>query len=484
MSGNRDADFQGYRLIEPLGFVEGCNVFKASSAQGNEFVAVKIFPVEISRNRSLLERLRSSFQSVAQYHHPNILRIKSFGVQAGRPYIVMPFMESGSLQDRIDCGYMAAIDTEEVLGDVVSALEFAHSRGLVHGNLRPSQILFDEEGNAQLNGLGESALIRFFRRQWNSGKEDSSYYQAPEVRAGGDSTPLADQYSLGIIALQMMTNHPVEVALSGLNLLKGNRSDQISTSNPFVLDIPKRMMAVLLQALSGDPSQRFPSVRVMYQAFVAALHNRDFRLETMPESRSKKKPEVQTKRQRSRLLVLAPIVALALVLVIALQVLSSGSDGLFSGLKSLFGLGQEENAVEVTMGVEESSGGIDLGAATVVKSPIVGDVSIKATDVVATPTITALPEDAAVNPPDPQASPAKTSPPNRPTETPSSPEQPTEMVSPTPTPTIMETATSTPTVAPTEISPTNTPVSGSPINPSACKTDPNHKLYCTPTPSS
>jgi serine/threonine protein kinase len=266
MTGHLDANFQGYRLLEPLGPVTGCNVFKAVSARGDEVVAIKIFPLEISRNRPLLEKLRISFQSASRLDHPSILPIKNFSVHAGRPYVVMPFMETGSLEDRIECGVLQAMNAEAVIGGIASALELAHSKGLVHGNLMPSYILFDEDGKVQLNGLGETALRRSRAYRSNTTQDGSFDYRAPEVKAGGDITPLADQYSLGLIALQMMTNLPIEVAASSLEMIKNSDRDQITRTNPFVLDLSKRMMAVLLRALSGDPAKRFPSIQVMYQA--------------------------------------------------------------------------------------------------------------------------------------------------------------------------------------------------------------------------
>jgi serine/threonine protein kinase len=483
MTGNLDANFQGYRLLEPLGSVKGCNVFKAVSARGDEILAIKIFPLEISRNRPLLEKLQISFQSVARLNHPSILPIKSFSVHAGRPFVVMPFMESGSLKDRIECGALAAINVEVVIGGLASALEFAHSKGLVHGNLKPSHVLFDEEGNVQLNGLGEAVLMRSHARQLYSIPEGSFDYRAPEVRAGGEITPLSDQYSLGIIALQMLTNIPVEVALSGLNMLKSQGSNQISRPSPFVLDLPKRIIAVLLQALSGDPSQRFPSIQVMYQAFVAALHNEDFRLETAPESRPKSKAKAPVRRQRSRLVVIAPVIALALLLLVAIPALSSGGDGPLGGLMSLLGLNKDRNSAEVTTTDVENTGGIDLGTAvTAVNGAGVDDVSTKPTGVPVTPTVSESSGGSTSDPPNTPAPPAKTNPPNQLADTPSSLEQATETA--TPTPTSLETETAIPSATAMEIVPTNTPESEAPINPSSCKTNPNHRLYCTPTPSS
>jgi serine/threonine protein kinase len=484
MTGNIGTNIQGYRPVEPLGPVKGCNVFKAVSTQGDEIVAIKFYPVEISRNRPLLERLRKSFQFVAQLHHPNILPIKSSSVQAGRPYIVMPFMESGSLQDRIDCGALAAINVEAVISGLVSALEWTHSKGMVHGNLKPSSILFDEEGNVQLNGLGEVVLKRSLAYQNKPVQDGPLDYRAPEVKAGGEITPLSDQYSLALIALQMLTNLPIDVALTTLDMFKSQGSDQTSRPSPFTLNLPKRMIAVLLQALSGDPSQRFPSVRVMYQAFIAALHNEDFRLEPQPESKPKPKPEIPIKRKRSRLLVFAPILAVVIILLVAIPALSSGGDGPFSGLIALLGMNNEGNVAEVVPTDSEVVGGLSLGTESAGgKSTSIGDVSIKGTGIVATAKVSEAAGGTTDDPINTPVPPGKTDPPKQPAATQSSPEQPTATFTPTPTPTITETEAIDVTPTITEASPTDVP-SEAPINPNACKDDPNHPNYCTPTPPS
>jgi serine/threonine protein kinase len=481
MTGNLNTNIQGYRLLEPLGPVRGCNVFKAISAQGDEIVAIKFYPLEISRNRVLMERLRSSIQFLSQLKHPNILPIKNFGVHTGRPYVVMPFMESGSLENRIEFGALQAMNVEVLIGDLASALEAAHSKGIVHGNLKPSHILFDEEGNVQLNGLAETALRRSKVYRLNASQDDSFDYRAPEVKAGSDVTPLADQYSLGLIALQMLTSLPIEVASTSLDMIRRQGRDQITSPSPFVLDLPKRMIAVLMQALSGDPSQRFPSVRVMYQALVAALHNEEFRLETEPKKQPKSKSEVPAHRKRSRLLVLAPVIVLALILVVAIPALSSGGDGFLNSLISLLGSNQDGNATEVMTTEGENIGGVDLGTAvTAVKDPDVDGVSIKVPGISATPTVSESSGGADIDPTNTQAPPAKTNPPDQPAEASSSTDQPTGTV--TPTPTILEAETATPMPTATELAPTDPPASETPIDPARCNKKEGHKFYCTPTP--
>lgn len=484
MTDSVGSTFHGYHLIEPLGDVRGCNAFKATTAQGDEIVAIKIFPPEVSRSRPLLERLRKSFQSVDRLKHPRILPVISFSVHQGRPYIVMPYMDAGSLKERIEFGALVAMNVEVVIGDLVSALEAAHSKGLIHGNLKPSHVLFDEDGNVQLNGIGEAPLARVQTRQLNVPRYGSFDYRAPEVKAGGDITPQADQYSLGLIALQLLTRLPIEDALAALEFCQTHDVDLISRPSKLILDLPKRMIAVLSQALSKDPSKRFPSLREMYQSFVGALHNKEIQTESQMASVPDPKSVVVEKPRRNRLVILGPILALALCLIVAIPAFTSQGGGPLSGLISALGLKKDVDVVEVTTTDDEIVGGIDLGTEVQgEKDTSIDEYSIKPTDVSGTPEVSETSESTANDPPSTSPPPVKTDPPKQPSATQSSPEQPTATATPTSTATASETEAVTPNPTFTEPVPTDTPTSDGPINPNSCKKNPGHHLYCTPTPS-
>jgi len=480
-----ESTIEEYRILEPIGPVKGCNTFKAVSAQGDRFVAIKIFPHEISQNRVLMERLRISIQSVYQLNHPSILPILNFGIHVGRPYLVMPFMGWGSLQDRINCGALPTLDAEVVIRELVSALEFAHSKGLVHGNLKPSTILFNEEGTVQLNGLGEAPLTRARFHQPNNDPDGSFYYRAPEARASGEITPLADQYSLGLIVLQILTNLPIIEIMKILDFNKRQDSGDITKTTFNVLDLPKKMTAVLLRALSRDPSQRFPSIRVMHQAFVAALNNQDFQLEVESKSNPKVKSELPVKRQRTRWVVLVPILALVFSLVVAIPALSSGQNGLWDKLISILGRNVDGSTEEVVTTNGNNVGGITLPTGVASEKDFIDDdAAIKMTKNSASPTVMGgfgSTTNAPTNTPVP---PDKTNLPNQPAGTPSSTDQPIVTATLLQTETLIPTSTEDGEATLTP-SPTDTKILPNPTEQQACKKNapPGNRHACTPTPT-
>jgi serine/threonine protein kinase len=461
--------FNGYRLLEPVGVEDGCNVFKAVDPKTSETVAIKIFSAEVGQNRHLVEKVRASFQSLSRLNHPAILPIKSISMYEGNPYIVMPFIEAGSLGDRI-----AAINIKAVVKDVVSALEHIHAKGLVHGDLKPSNILFDENGNALLGGIVEASLANAIAHQSIEDVNGVIDYQAPEVKVGEHPTPLSDQYSLALIALQLLTHLPVNEALKGLELQLENGRGFTARQNRNSVDLPPKVLKVLSRALAGNPMERFPSSKLMVQSLEAALWNEKHPSEQKPILEKDKSDE----RRSKPILIIGLGLIIALCLLLMGPVLTSQSDNVVGNIISFIGMTKEDEIDEdqvlkdrtmeavlvftlapdkTEIGAEEGESqtpdgsptedipGDDTGSSTPTTSPVSG-------------TGTNLPpQDTATMPP--QATPTLT-------------------LSPTPTQTEEPSSTPTSTSTPTPPPPTSQPT----IDPDRCRRDPDSERYCTRTP--
>ena len=123
------SNLQGYQVLEEIGSPAnqgqaGTNsqVFKAVDPNSDNLVAIKLFPTEVAQDRQLLLRLRDSQRAVTRMNHPNILPIISSGMSAGRPYIVMPYIATGSLLNRFESGAISVLDVEQVIVEVASVL--------------------------------------------------------------------------------------------------------------------------------------------------------------------------------------------------------------------------------------------------------------------------------------------------------------------------------------------------------------------------
>jgi serine/threonine protein kinase len=468
-------EFQGYRILETLGSNGGCQTFKATAPGGQDFVVLKIFPSEIGSNPGLIEKLRASFDSIERIHHPSILPLVGFGIFEGYPYTVMPYMDTGSLQDRIELGALSAINARAVIKEIALALEVVHSHGLVHGDMRPSNILFDENGSVRLMGLGEAPLLSVPSYREAYEEDGSDIYQAPEVKAMGEASALSDQYSLALISLQLLARLPVYEALDRLeHHLEYGRQNGIR-SNQSAIDIPSQVANVLERALSVRPADRYPSVKAMLLSLEAAFRDEKAPSQLRPAPQ-KAAPE---KRHRNPLIIFGSAFAIGLCLLVISPVLSSQGNNTFGNFLSFIGMSKTNESAE-DHSIQGLAAQLKRIFAPAPEEPMSGwgDSEIQVGNVL--PTEVALENNSqtsTLQSPRPSATQIGPLPGNTATQLP--------LATPTPTFTPMPTHTVTPASTVTPL-PTYTllPPAASPT-PSQqwCSSDRNSEHYCTPTPT-
>ena len=479
MSENTQKGLKDYRLSEQVGGYEGLQIYRAIAPGGRILVSVRVFPALISRYPLLVEKLRKNIKTLASINHPRISGIIDSGTDSGRPFIVFAHIDAGSLEDRIQSGTLSALNVEQVVDEVAEGLSQAHKRKIIHGNLKPADILFDQEGHVQLVGFGEALLLRSIPNVSSLGSNSFVSFRAPEATDVSKIDEQSDQYSLGLIALQMLTDLPAREALAFLKterekLKMGGRERFENASG-----LPKQVLDVLARALEEKPSKRFSSVNKMNIAFRKALSvdsTPDSLLETIPVPKA---PLPQHRRKKKRALALAPLLAFFMVLAAAVPA------GIAYWQKNIAGSNSPSPAVggsgQVIMLPPEH------GDAT----PVDGeDYTVDSQLPTSTPSNSTAAK-SPISTSNPSATPmatiagATSTPGMNPTFTPT----PTEVIdgtlAPTETPTA-EAATATPdwslTATPSSTdTPAPTPVPT--IRLDRCHSNPGHRRYCTPTPS-
>jgi serine/threonine protein kinase len=393
----------------------------------------------------------------------------------GRPYIVTPYVAAGDLQDRIDRGILAALDVERLIVETASALEYAHSQKILHGNLKPSDILVDEEGHVQVFDLGQAAVLGKLLSP-NTPSFGAEDYRAPEVVQGAGMTPLSDQYSLSLIALVLLTDLPVAEGLLALKARLQSGSNTVMHTRQPLSGLSQQVIGVLSRAISFHPEQRFHSMAELKRALMTAFYH-----EEVAEIKPKPSPQeenIPRRRKRRPLVALAAMVAIFLCFAITLPVLSSVWKGSDKG--STTGTRVTPIANETQNGTIPNQGEGDPTATNEGSSPHnpeAGIPPVEAThDLASMPTATER---------TPSGSQPETTATPQPLETETI--TPTDTLQLTATQTMASTATQTPTdtqspsATPTQ-EPTPTPPSIPTIDPNKCNDKPGHPHYCTPTP--
>jgi eukaryotic-like serine/threonine-protein kinase len=216
MAGGRVADQVGrvlggrYRLVAPVGTGGSAHVYVADDTTLRRRVAVKVLQPALALDQAFLRRFRAEAQAAAALNHPNIMRVFDWGEDEEGPFLVLEFLGGGSLRDMLDSGRRLSIAQAVLVGlEAARALDYAHRRGLVHRDMKPANICFDEEGRTAVADFGLARALA--EAAWTEPEGvllGTARYAAPEAAQGKSVDSKADIYALGLVMLEAVTGDP------------------------------------------------------------------------------------------------------------------------------------------------------------------------------------------------------------------------------------------------------------------------------------
>ena len=260
--------FRGYRLGELIGQGANGTVYRALQPGVGREVAIKTLRSELADDLDFVRRFDTEAQVVANLSHPHIVPIYDYWREPGGAYIVMRLVDE-SLQDRLDLGPIPPADVATIAGQLGSALAAAHGAGIVHGDLKPSNVLADTAG-VYLADFGISTLTDVVAPPSTpDGDVDSGHpsgIESPEQRAGEPPSPFSDQFSLAALLFTLLTG-TLPFGRRG-RVTEHDPLPSISAQRP---SIPMAVDAALAKGVAWRPSDRYDSVESFVDEFVEAL---------------------------------------------------------------------------------------------------------------------------------------------------------------------------------------------------------------------
>lgn len=247
-------------------------VYKAYQPGVERYVAVKVLPASFARDETLVRRFNREARVLASLQHPHILPVFDFGQHEGVIYLVMPFVEGGTLAERMTGQPLSPTFMKRVAQQVGDALDYAHSRGLVHRDIKPANILLDSQGNCLLADFGIAHIFEADTSLTATGTfMGTPTYMSPEQGRGEKVDGRSDLYALGVILYQMATGRvpfqadtPIAVVVKHVNEPPPPPQSLNAALSPAVAQ-------VLLQALHKDPSRRFQKGGALARALSGSL---------------------------------------------------------------------------------------------------------------------------------------------------------------------------------------------------------------------
>jgi hypothetical protein len=255
-----------YRIVERIGRGGMATVYKAFQPTLNRYVAIKVLPTLRAEEPGSLARFRREAQTVSQLRHPSILAVFDYGEQDGITYIVSEFLPGGTLEQYVGSPLPIA-RVVRLLAPVAAALDYAHSRGVVHRDVKPANILLAEDGRTVLGDFGVARILAGSPQLTPSGVLlGTPTYMAPEQAAGRVATPASDRYALGAVLYQLLTGRPPFVADTPMAVALAHLHQPLPPPRGINPDLPEAVEPILSMALAKDPAARFDSAGAMLRA--------------------------------------------------------------------------------------------------------------------------------------------------------------------------------------------------------------------------
>jgi eukaryotic-like serine/threonine-protein kinase len=261
-----------YRLEAKLGSGGMSTVYLARDETLDRAVAVKAMHREMSEQPDQLERFRQEARAVAKISHPNVVSVIDAGEDHGYPYIVFEYVEGETLKQRIS--RVGALDVQEAIAytiEIARGLSIAHARNLVHRDIKPQNVLIDDEGRAKLTDFGISRQLEQDGMTATGRVLGTTDYVAPEQAMGHAADPRSDIYSLGVVLYEMLVGQVPFSADSQVGVAMKHVNEELPDVQRRRPDVSAAVALVVERSTAKDPGERYQKVSEMIDDLSTAL---------------------------------------------------------------------------------------------------------------------------------------------------------------------------------------------------------------------
>jgi serine/threonine protein kinase len=264
----RQATLGIYDIHSELGRGGMATVFLAHEISLNRKVAIKVMSPAMVHGAGMVERFKREARTAAALSHPNIIPIYAVHETDGLLFCVMKLVEGTPLDAVMrELGQLPVPMVEGILAQVGGALGYAHRHGVIHRDVKPGNILIDDEGWAVVTDFGIAKVTETDGLTSTGMAIGTPTYMSPEQATADDVTGASDQYSLGVVAYEMLTGRPPFVGTSMVALMYSHNHDDAPSIRLFRPDVPDGLCDAVMRMLRKDPVARWPS---MEEAVAAA----------------------------------------------------------------------------------------------------------------------------------------------------------------------------------------------------------------------
>ena len=257
-----------YEILEEIGRGGMATVYKAKQKNLNRIVALKVIPKEFTHDTEFVTRFQREAQSAAKLNHHNIITIHDVGEIGGYPYIAMEYLEGGDLHQRIQKeGVLSEKETKKIILPIIDALGYAHYMGIIHRDIKSSNIMLGKKGRPVLMDFGIAKSTEGTKLTKTRGFMGTPEYSSPEQADSDQEVDFrTDIYSLGIVLYEMCTGRVPFMSDNPLSVLNDQMHKYPTNPKELNAKLTDGLVNILLKSISKQPDDRFQSCEVFAEA--------------------------------------------------------------------------------------------------------------------------------------------------------------------------------------------------------------------------
>lgn len=261
-----------YKILQLIGGGGMSNVYLAHDIILNRDVAIKILRYDFSNEEDLHRRFQREALSATSLTHPNIVTVFDVGDDEDMHYIVMEYIKGKTLKQYIqEFSPLSAARSVHIMKQLTSAMAHAHENGIIHRDIKPQNILMDEEGNVKITDFGIATSLGATSYTQTNTVIGTVHYLSPEQARGGVATMKSDIYALGIVLYELLTGELPFSGESAVSIALKHLQSETPSVREFDASIPQSVENIVLKATAKDANHRYNSAEEMEAALESCL---------------------------------------------------------------------------------------------------------------------------------------------------------------------------------------------------------------------
>jgi serine/threonine protein kinase len=270
-----------YQIVVRVGRGGMARVYKAYQASLDRYVALKVLHGHLAEEDDFIQRFEREATAVARLRHPNIVQVYDYDSQDELYFIVMEFIEGPTLKAELierrkrktenGENLFTLDEIAKIVATLSDAIDYAHSRGMIHRDLKPGNIMFTAEGEVLLADFGLARMVYASRHTKTGALSGTPAYMSPEQVQGTRVDARSDTYSLGVVTYELLTGRVPFEADTTYAIMSKHVTDPVPSPSELDASIDPEVEKVLLKVLSKEPDDRYQSAGEFSTALLVSL---------------------------------------------------------------------------------------------------------------------------------------------------------------------------------------------------------------------